>query len=102
MTSSGSGSLDPEKGDLSATPVGTSLPGFAEKPGADITTVQRSSTEQEFLDKQLKFEESNLSFIGIYKYATWKDLVLVAISSVCAVAAGALIPVTPVRTALIA
>lgn len=59
-----------------------------------------ATDEQDFLCKQLHFEDVSLSFIGIYTFASWVDLGLVAISTVCAVIAGALIPVAPVPSPL--
>ncbi len=52
--------------------------------------------EQVTLDEQVHFDNVELSFFGIYGFATRIDLVLVAISTICAVIGGALIPVTPV------
>lgn len=54
------------------------------------------TAEQVTLDEQVHFDDVKLSFFGIYGFATWIDLALVAISTICAVIGGALIPVTPV------
>ncbi|GAB0134920.1 hypothetical protein EsDP_00003272 [Epichloe bromicola] len=52
--------------------------------------------EQAFLRDQLRIDDVNLSFLGIYSYATWLDLVVVAICAVCAIIAGALPPITAI------
>lgn len=58
------------------------------------------TTQEEFLRKQLHFDDVKLSFFGIYTFATWGDLGLVGISAICAIIAGALFPVAPVGTML--
>lgn len=52
--------------------------------------------EQAFLREHLRIDDVNLSFLGIFSYATWLDLVVVAICAVCAIIAGALPPITAV------
>jgi ATP-binding cassette subfamily B (MDR/TAP) protein 1 len=61
-----------------------------------VATPRPVTAEQVTLDEQVQFDIVKLSFFGIYGFATWIDLVLVAISTICAVIGGALIPVTPV------
>ncbi|PHH68591.1 hypothetical protein CDD82_421 [Ophiocordyceps australis] len=54
------------------------------------------SPEQAALERQLRIDPVKLSFLGIYSYATWFDLVIVVVCTICAAAAGALVPVTPI------
>jgi hypothetical protein len=73
----------------------------AEKDGSEnssstVATPGPLTAEQVTLDEQVHFDNVKLSFFGIYGFATWIDLVLVAISTICAVIGGALVPVTPV------
>lgn len=94
--------VEPEKTDPgisdAVNPLPENIAGTDEKTATDGYSPQAITTaEQAFLDEQLHFDNVKLSFIGIYSFATWKDLLLVLISAVCAVIAGALIPVTPVR-----
>ncbi|KAL5351398.1 hypothetical protein ACLOAV_003257 [Pseudogymnoascus australis] len=93
--------VEPEKTDPgisdAVNPLPENIAGTDEKTATDGYSPQTITTaEQAFLDEQLHFDNVKLSFIGIYSFATWKDLLLVLISAVCAVIAGALIPVTPV------
>ena len=52
--------------------------------------------EKEILDKQLHVEDIKASFFGLYRHATFLDLVLVVVSTFAAIIAGALHPTTPV------
>lgn len=68
----------------------------SKNPSSTVPTPRPVAVEQVTLDEQVHFDNVKLSFFGIYGFATWIDLVLVAISTICAVIGGALIPVTPV------
>jgi hypothetical protein len=68
--------------------------------GADLekgeATPPPRNLEQEALNKQLHFGDVQTSFFALYRYATFFDLTLVAVSTICAVIAGAVVPVAPV------
>jgi ATP-binding cassette subfamily B (MDR/TAP) protein 1 len=92
--------IEPETAIHSVSAAWNGLP-EAEKDGSKISsssvvTPGPATAEQVTLDEQVHFDDIKLSFFGIYGFATWIDLVLVAISTICAVIGGALIPVTPV------
>jgi ATP-binding cassette subfamily B (MDR/TAP) protein 1 len=53
--------------------------------------------EQKKLAQQLHFDDIQTSFFALYRHATIFDLVIIAVSTVCAVVAGAVVPVAPVR-----
>lgn len=55
-----------------------------------------TNVEQAILQDQLRIDDVKLSFLGIYNYATWLDLAVVAICAVCAIIAGALSPIAAV------
>ncbi|PHH65676.1 hypothetical protein CDD81_1762 [Ophiocordyceps australis] len=63
--------------------------------GVDSSVVALSP-EQALLEKQLRIDPVKLSFFGIYRYASWFDLAIVIVCAICAVVAGALVPVTPI------
>ncbi|EGX95969.1 multidrug resistance protein [Cordyceps militaris CM01] len=54
------------------------------------------AVEHAALGQQLHFDESHVSFLGIYRFADTVDVLVVTISALCAVIAGALIPITPI------
>ncbi|MCJ1310477.1 GTPase-activating protein [Agyrium rufum] len=51
-----------------------------------------SRTEEEVLQKQVEFEDIKISFFSLYHYATLVDSLVVAISAICALGAGACQP----------
>jgi ATP-binding cassette subfamily B (MDR/TAP) protein 1 len=49
------------------------------------------------LQKQIQQDEVKASFLGLYRYASTPDIIIVALSAVCAVLAGACQPLPTVR-----
>ena len=52
--------------------------------------------EQRTLDRQLDTPEVKGSFVKLYRYATKTDLIVIAVSSVCAIIAGVILPLMTV------
>ncbi|KAL4909476.1 hypothetical protein BDW74DRAFT_146656 [Aspergillus multicolor] len=48
--------------------------------------------ERQVLKNQLEEKKANISFFGLWRYATKVDLLILAISAICAIAAGAALP----------
>lgn len=48
--------------------------------------------EKEILKRQLDAPKVNISFFGLYRYASKLDLFIIAISALCAIVAGAAMP----------
>ena len=62
----------------------------------DEKGVPAPSPYAEILERQTIVAESKVGYFGLYRYAAPKELLIIAFSSVCAVAAGAIIPTFPV------
>lgn len=89
--------------DPSASPHdGRNVAGGPAQQGLSIAAVATPAfeahvaVEHATLERQLHFDENNVSFLGIYRFTDAIDVIVVAVSTVCAVIAGSLIPVTPV------
>lgn len=54
--------------------------------------------EAEIINRQLHFPHSQTNLVTVFRYATTGDYVILAASALCALVAGALIPIPPVRT----
>ncbi|OAA56796.1 multidrug resistance protein 2 [Cordyceps fumosorosea ARSEF 2679] len=65
-------------------------------PEKGSTTPARSNQEQEIIQRQLHFEEVDSSFFSLFQYATPIDFLVIAISAVFALIAGALVPLPAV------
>lgn len=52
--------------------------------------------EKEIVKKQLDIPAVKVTFKTLYRYATWNDLMIVAISALCAIAGGAVMPLMTV------
>lgn len=48
--------------------------------------------EREILKKQLDVSDLKVSFIGLHRYASKTDLLIIFVSAICAIAAGAALP----------
>ena len=48
--------------------------------------------EAEVLRRQLNGPNAKISFIGLYRYATKIDILIIVVSSLCSIAAGAALP----------
>ena len=60
-----------------------------------------SQAEQDMLARQLNLPPVKASYFMLYRYATNMDLVIILVSSFCAIAAGAIFPIMTVSTLLI-
>lgn len=54
--------------------------------------------EKEIVKRQLDIPEVKVTFITLYRYATRNDLIIIAISCICAIAGGAVMPLMTVST----
>lgn len=52
--------------------------------------------EREILKRQLDTPPANISYLSLYRYATKLEWVIIAVSSICAIAAGAVLPLMTV------
>lgn len=56
--------------------------------------------EREIVKRQLHIPTVSVTFRTLYRYATRADLIIIAVSSVCAIAGGAVMPLMTVSTRL--
>ena len=54
--------------------------------------------EKEIVKRQLHMPEITVTFKTLYRYATRMDLIIIAISSICAITGGAVMPLMTVST----
>jgi hypothetical protein len=59
-----------------------------------------SQAEQDNLARQLSLPPVKASYLMLYRYATRMDLLIILVSSFCAIAAGAIFPIMTVNTPL--
>lgn len=52
--------------------------------------------EKEIVKRQLDIPEVTVTFKTLYRYATRNDLIIIAVSSICAIAGGAVLPLMTV------
>ncbi|KAL6699319.1 multidrug resistance protein [Trichoderma pleuroticola] len=69
------------------------------KMALDKATSTPSPQEKELLDKQLQFNDTEASFFGLYRHASWFDIILVGISTISALISGVLHPTAPIANA---
>ena len=62
-----------------------------------FSSSMRQEQEVESIHRQIQFPDVKVSFFTLFQYATPGDLFVVAISTVCALAAGALVPLPLVQ-----
>jgi len=62
-----------------------------------LPSSSRQDEEAEIVERQLHFPDVKASFFTLFRYATASDFVVIAISTVCALVAGALIPLPSVQ-----
>lgn len=60
-----------------------------------------SQAEQDILARQLSLPPLKASYFMLYRYATRMDLLIIVVSSICAIAAGAIFPIMTVSILLI-
>lgn len=58
----------------------------------DALFAHLSQHEKDVLKKQLDAPEVKIGFFGLYRYADKMDILIIAISAICAIAAGAALP----------
>ncbi len=63
----------------------------------DRKNSSRQDEEAQIIRRQIHTREVPVSFFTLFRYATASDLVVIAISTTCALAAGAIIPLPPVQ-----
>lgn len=85
-------------GDRGAAAGGPAQQGLSIAAAATPAFGAHVAVENAALEQQLHFDDNNVSFLGIYRFADSIDVIVVAISTLCAVIAGSLIPITPVRS----
>ena len=56
--------------------------------------------EKEIVKRQLEIPEVKVTFRTLYRYATRNDCIIIAVSSLCAIAGGAVMPLMTVSTFL--
>lgn len=66
----------------------TNTPGSEE----DALFAHLPSHEKEILKKQLDAPVAKISFFGLYRYASRMDVLIMLVSAICAIAAGAALP----------
>ena len=54
--------------------------------------------EKEIVKRQLHMPEIKVTFKTLYRYATRNDLIIIVVSSICAIAGGAVMPLMTVST----
>ena len=54
--------------------------------------------EKEIVKRQLDIPEVKVTYKTLYRYATTNDLIIIAISTICAIAGGAVMPLMTVST----
>lgn len=57
------------------------------------STMKLSERESEIIARQLHVPEVKVSFLRLYQYGTTIDFVILAVSTFCAVVAGAILPI---------
>lgn len=55
------------------------------------------NTEEEIIEKQIVFSDVKVTFLGLYRYASALDILLLSVYTVCALGAGACQPIPAVR-----
>lgn len=70
----------------------SSAANFAGEDGDDPLYSHLAPHERQILKKQLDVDETNVSFFGLYRYASRMDILVLVVSAICAIAAGAALP----------
>ena len=60
--------------------------------------IDQGLKESQVLQRQVDTPEVQVGFFSLYRYASSYDLVVLAISSICAMVGGAILPLVTVRT----
>lgn len=66
----------------------------------DALFAHLSPHEKDILKKQLDAPEVKIGFFGLYRYADRMDMLILLVSAICAIAAGAALPLFTVSTLL--
>lgn len=70
----------------------TALPASDDEPAAP-----KSDEEEKIIQRQLQFPDTKVTFFTLFRYSSRTEIVVILISTICALAAGAIIPLPPVR-----
>ncbi|KAJ5312435.1 Multidrug resistance protein sirA [Penicillium antarcticum] len=62
----------------------------------ELTGASTAEEELDIIHRQLHVPTVNASFFSLFAYATTRDLGIIAVSTLCALAAGAIIPLPPI------
>jgi ATP-binding cassette subfamily B (MDR/TAP) protein 1 len=54
-------------------------------------------SERKIIEEQLELPTVNATYRSLYRYAEGRDILIMSVSSVCAIAAGAVLPLMTVR-----
>lgn len=60
------------------------------------TSTMRQAGEAEIIQRQVRLPEAEASIVALRQFASSHDIVIVAISALCALAAGAIVPLPSV------
>ncbi|KAA8643122.1 hypothetical protein EYZ11_005820 [Aspergillus tanneri] len=82
------------------TPDGSKEAGSKPPPAGNVINADQpdplyahlSAHERDILKKQLEAEDATVSFFGLYRYASRMDMLAILVSAICAIAAGAALP----------
>lgn len=64
----------------------------------DAVFAHLSQHEKDILKKQLDAPPVKIGFFGLYRYASRMDIIILVVSAICAIAAGAALPLFTVST----
>ena len=71
---------------------------ISEVKDGDEAYAHLSPHEKEIVKRQLAIPEVNVTYKTLYRYATTNDLIIIFVSSICAIAGGAVMPLMTVST----
>lgn len=63
-----------------------------EEEDEDAVFAHLPDHEKAILKEQLHIPDVKVSFVGLYRYASTNDLIVLAVSAICSIAAGAIMP----------
>lgn len=87
-------------GDVTKTKNAGSDSASAAGADADAAFAHLPEHEREILKKQLNSPDVKVTFFGLYRYASKLDLLIIFVSAICSIAAGAALPLFTVRDVL--
>ncbi|KIM92690.1 hypothetical protein OIDMADRAFT_62313 [Oidiodendron maius Zn] len=63
----------------------------------DILLMSSPEDDRKILDKQLDIQPTQVTFVTLYRYATFNDKLIISLSAVCAIVGGAVLPLMVFR-----